>query len=126
MTRLYDAHLKVVDLTLTQYSVLAKLTGDVAPDMHRLAAVMGMDRTSLSRTLAPLEARGLIESAPGDDRRSRIVRLTETGKLLHREAEHHWRAAQDEIRERMGGRDLAQLHRLLDLVCERLAADPSE
>lgn len=121
MTRLYDAHLKAVDLTLTQYSLLAKLAGGVVPNMRELAAVMGMDRTSLTRTLAPLQARGLLDLAPGGDRRSRIVCLTEAGRSARREAEGYWHAAQEEICARLGGQDLTQLHRLLDLVCERLA-----
>ncbi|MDR3440624.1 MarR family winged helix-turn-helix transcriptional regulator [Telmatospirillum sp.] len=121
VTHLYDIHLQADGLTLTQYSLLSHLIRSPSPTIQQLAASMGMDRTSLTRTLAPLVARDMITIAPGDDRRSKIVQLTPNGRQIRDEAEGHWLAAQDEIAERLGANDLADLHRLLDRAFQRLS-----
>ena len=120
MTRLYDAHLQAVGLTLTQYSLLSKLIRCAPLSIHRLAATMGMDRTSLSRTLAPLKDRGMIEFGSAEDRRSKVVLVTAEGLRVRQAAECHWRAAQDDMQRRLGAETLAEFHRLLDLTFERL------
>lgn len=123
MTRLYDAYLQPDGLTFTQYSLLAHLLRDPSPSIHELAAMMGMDRTSLTRTLAPLTTRGMVAFGAGADRRSKLVRLTEEGRRIHSLAKIHWRAAQEEIQMRLGADELGQLHRLLDHAFERLEHD---
>jgi DNA-binding MarR family transcriptional regulator len=121
MTRFYDAHLLADGLTLTQYSLLSKLARAPALSIHELADLMGMDRTSLTRTLVPLEASGFLSIERGDDRRSKIVILTSEGRQTRQAAEGHWQAAQDEIKNRLGEASLGELHKLLDAAFERLA-----
>lgn len=121
MTQIYDAHLAPLGLTLTQYSLLAHLAAMAPPTIHGLADVMGMDRTTLTRNLKPLQARALVARTTGDDRRSRLVALTGTGRELWLEAKPLWRAAQNEIRSRLGDDDTAELHRRLDRAFDQLA-----
>ena len=45
----------------------------------RLAKMVVMDRTTLTRNLKPLEKKGLIKVTPGKDRRMKVVTLTEKG-----------------------------------------------
>jgi DNA-binding MarR family transcriptional regulator len=120
VTRIYDSHLQADGLTLTQYSLLSNLARCTPPSIQELADVMGMDRTSLSRTLAPLEARGMVRVDRGQDRRSKVVVLTPDGREARSTAESHWRAAQDEIQSRLGPVALAELHQQLDHAFERL------
>ena len=57
-----------------------------------------MDRTTLTANLKPLERRGLIAVLPDErDRRSRRLRLTETGRDLLVEAVPIWRATHDDM-----------------------------
>lgn len=123
MTRIYDAHLQADGLTLTQYSLLSNLARCGPPSIHELAALMGMDRTSLTRTLVPLESRGMLLVERGEDRRSKVVRLTPEGRRARLMAEGHWRAAQDEVENRLGAAELAGLHRSLDHAFERLSSE---
>ncbi|HXP97768.1 MAG TPA: MarR family transcriptional regulator, partial [Telmatospirillum sp.] len=120
MTRLYDAHLQAVGLTLTQYSLLSNLIRRAPLSIHDLAAAMGMDRTSLSRTLTPLKDRGMIDFGSAADRRSKVVLVTEEGRRARQAAERHWRAAQDALQKKLGAEAVAEFHRLLDLTFERL------
>jgi DNA-binding MarR family transcriptional regulator len=61
-----------------------------------------MDRTSITRALAPLERDGLIDSRPGADKRIRIVSVTNKGRKLVEEAEPKWRQAQEALIETIG------------------------
>jgi DNA-binding MarR family transcriptional regulator len=120
MTQVYDAYLAPAGLTLTQYSLLANLVRRDPPQIHELGRVMGMDRTTVSRNLRPLLDRGLLSVGAGPDRRSRIVHVTGAGRALFDQAERLWRAAQDEIRVRLGDSNVGELHRLLDLSFDKL------
>jgi DNA-binding MarR family transcriptional regulator len=68
----------------------------------KLSDEMVADRTTLSRNLNPMEKSGLIRIEPGDDRRTRIVVITESGKRKLEEAYPLWKKAQQEIKESMG------------------------
>lgn len=123
MTQIYDSHLAPVGLTLTQYSLLANLVRRVPPSVHELAEVMGMDRTTVTRNLKPLIARGLLHLTPGADRRSKCVAVTQEGQDVWLQAKTFWRAAQTAIETRLGGETVAELHQVLDDSFDRLGQD---
>lgn len=123
MTQIYDSHLAPVGLTLTQYSLLANLVRRAPPSVHQLAEVMGMDRTTVTRNLKPLIARGLLTLIPGADRRSKCVAVTQDGQDVWSQAKAFWRAAQTEIETRLGGETVAGLHQVLDVSFDRLGQD---
>ena len=58
--------------------VTSRLAGEVP--VGELAGEMVMDRTTLSRNLTPLVRDGLLEVHPGDDGRTRLVRVTPHGE----------------------------------------------
>lgn len=95
VTRRYDAALRPAGLTLGQFSILAMVTGAGPVALGVLAARLGMDRTTMSRDLAPLQKRGLVESRidPGD-RRSRKLATTPEGRLTLDAASPLWAKAQ--------------------------------
>lgn len=123
MTQIYDAHLAPAGLTLTQYSLLANLVRRAPPTVHSLAEVMGMDRTTVTRNLKPLLARGLLELTVGEDRRSKCVSVTPAGQATWSAAKALWRAAQSEIQARLGDGDTATLNHLLDDSFAKLGGD---
>jgi DNA-binding MarR family transcriptional regulator len=49
-----------------------------------------------------MEKSGLIRIEPGDDRRTRIVVITDSGKTKLEEAYPLWKKAQQEIKDAMG------------------------
>jgi DNA-binding MarR family transcriptional regulator len=64
---------------------------------------LGLERTTLTRNLKPLEAAGWVETRPdAKDARIRRVRLTDEGRELLRGAIPLWRAAQRESNTRLG------------------------
>jgi len=79
-----------------------------------LAADLGRDRTTLGRNLQPLEHEGLVAVVTGrTDRRSREIRLTDTGAGRFRSAVEGWVKAQGGSRRcsaKNAARSCALLH----------------
>jgi DNA-binding MarR family transcriptional regulator len=67
-----------------------------------LADVLGMDRTTLTRNLRPLEREGLVKIISGSDRRVRLVSLTRLGERKQAEAEPLWARAHARVTEGIG------------------------
>lgn len=133
---MYDQTLAPAGLSIGQYSLLTTLYYARSLPVTKLAAMLQMDRTSLTRTLNPLERDGLIViQASVGDRRTRLISLTAEGLNRLSTARPLWQRAQDAMAERMGAR-LAQLEDLLSQVSEaaqlpsgpapRAARDPTE
>src|ERR1700736_2974753 len=69
-TQLYDRHLVAEGLKTTQYSILAKLLRLGPQSINSLAAMMVMDRTTMTRAVQPLARDKLVAIAPGEDERT--------------------------------------------------------
>ncbi len=114
ITQCYDAALKPTGLTISQYQVLAHTAYANGLSITELAAVIAVDRTTLTRTLRPLENAGLIAVVNGADRRSRSVELTPAGRRKYREGLVCWRSVQAALEQRLGAARTGALHDLLD------------
>lgn len=114
VTRRYDAVLKPVGLSLSQFSILAAVGAASPVSLGPLAAHLGMDRTTLTRDLKPLERRGLLTSLThSTDRRQRPLALTDAGETLLRAALPLWANAQRDSLERLGSATWSDLRRLI-------------
>jgi DNA-binding MarR family transcriptional regulator len=102
VTRAYDEALRSTGLRATQIAVLAAVGAHGALSIRSLAQSVGMDRTTLTRNLQPLERRGLVALAPEARYRSRMLTLTEEGQRLLMEALPLWKEQQQVWRERLG------------------------
>ena len=71
VTRAYDETLRPTGLRASQLSVLVAVGTGEAPSIAALAQVLGMDRSTLTRNLGPLETEGLVQVGLGGWRRSR-------------------------------------------------------
>jgi DNA-binding MarR family transcriptional regulator len=97
VTQLFDATLAPSGLKATQFTLLvtSQLSGETT--INGLAGRMAMDRTTLSRNLKPLVREGLLEVGPGEDGRTRLVRINPEGERALDEAYPMWQAAQEEV-----------------------------
>lgn len=117
ISRRYEEALRPVGLTAGQFSVLAALLREDPVPLGALAGSLGMDRSTLTRDLQPLERRDLVASAAGpDDRRVRFLRLTTAGRRLMRRALPLWQAAQRDARARFDPDSWPELRAWLDAV----------
>src|SRR3989442_5791619 len=80
VTQFYDECLATSGLRTTQLSILAKLKRLGPLTINALARELVMDRTTLGRTMLPLERDGLIRIEDGtSDRRRKQLHLTRAG-----------------------------------------------
>jgi DNA-binding MarR family transcriptional regulator len=84
--------------------------------VSELASKMVMDRTTLARNLKPLENRGLVVTAPGQDRRTRVTSLTHQGAEVLLEAFALWMEAQAHVLGRLDGREWQNLRQALSKI----------
>jgi DNA-binding MarR family transcriptional regulator len=109
LARRFDQALKPVGLTNQQFSLLMSLNRPEPPPMAAVAALLGMDRTSLTAALKPLERRGLVRIRPAErDRRLRLLQLTADGSVLIAVALPIWERTHAEV-ELAAGVDLGAL-----------------
>ena len=121
VTQFYDQYLASTGLRSTQFSILAKLHGLGAMTINGLARELVMDRTTLGRTMLPLERDGFIAIRDSlHDRRSKELVVTRAGTDRLQRAAKLWVEAQKEFEERFGARRAADLRGLLGEVvsCE--------
>ena len=102
VTQFYEGFLQETGLRVTQLSILfaSYLTGEVT--VSHLADELGMDRTTLTRNLKPLQDQGLISVKQGNDRRTKAITLTLKGKELLIRALPRWKEAQEQLVRRLG------------------------
>src|SRR3569833_2094059 len=83
LARRFDQALRPVGLTNGQFSLLMSLNRPQPPSMAPVAALLAMDRTTLTAALKPLQRRGLVDvTADPADKRSRLLHLTREGGAL--------------------------------------------
>src|SRR5271163_2076957 len=83
LARRFDEALRPVGLTNGQFSLMMSLNRPVPAGMGSVATLLGMDRTTLTAALKPLERRGLVVvAADPADRRGRLLTLTEEGRAV--------------------------------------------
>ncbi len=96
--RRFDEALRPLGLTNGQFSLLMSLNRPEPPPMAPVAALLALDRTTLTAALKPLERRGLVRIKPHPgDRRSRILLLTAKGRRLLARALPVWTSTHREI-----------------------------
>src|SRR5258708_1938527 len=125
VTQFYDQCLAPAGLRTTQVSILAKLKRLGPMKINALARELVMDRTTLGRTMQPLEREGLIEVVPNPaDRRSKALQLTDVGAARLRAASKGWAQAQAQFETVFGAPRAATLRGLLGAVsASDLSAD---
>lgn len=92
IARRFDAAFRPFDLTSGQFSLLMSLNRPEPAGMRDAAALLAMDRTTLTAALKPLERRGLVTvTIDPEDRRGRRLALTPAGHALLTAAVPVWR-----------------------------------
>jgi len=126
ITQIYEACLEPAGLTIGQFGVLASLFGAGAAgaagvSMGPLAERLGVDPTTLKRTLGPMLESGLAAAAADpEDRRVRLIRLTEAGRARLERALPLWQKAQGLLEEKLGEATRDALDRVVGQAYERV------
>jgi DNA-binding MarR family transcriptional regulator len=123
VTKLYDAALAPIELGANQYGILSRLYRNGPSTLGNLAGSLVMDRSTLGHLVRPLEKRGLVRLAVGeDDRRARFLTLTRSGESLLQKARPLWSSAQKKFESAFGADSASRLRAMLkDVVTSDFA-----
>ena len=103
LARQFDVALRPVGVTSGQFSLLMALNRPHPPAMGQVAALLAMDRTTLTANLKPLQRRGSIEVRPGEnDKRQRVLALTPAGRGVLAAAVPIWLATHRAVEGLLG------------------------
>jgi DNA-binding MarR family transcriptional regulator len=97
ITQAYDRALAPSGLRVTQFTLLVALARAGAVPFTKLAGVLGMDRTTFTRNVAPLKRDGLLTTQAGPDRRVKHAAITTSGRKALARAIPLWEKAQRRI-----------------------------
>ena len=123
VTQFYDDGMRPTGLRGTQFALLVHTYAMGPISLSKLADAMATDRTTLTRNLELLEKNALVRVEDGDDRRTRIVSITDDGRKRLARAFPYWKKTQDEIKKMMGLDDwsamISRVSRMVNQVQER-------
>ncbi len=109
ITRLYDGYMQKAGIRVTQFTILSQLMLRGEMPIGKLADILGMERTTLTRNLTLLEQRKWISIRPGDDPRARIIGITVPGRGVVRRGFPFWSEAQAHLASLLGAEGEAAL-----------------
>jgi DNA-binding MarR family transcriptional regulator len=118
VTRLYDEALDKGGLRSTGFVALAMIEAEGEVTLPRLATLLGVDRSTLTRNLNPLRRQGLVELRQSASSRMSTARLTRSGRATLRRCVPLWQAAQVRFEERVGSPQWTQILRGLDAIAK--------
>ncbi|NKC22894.1 MarR family transcriptional regulator [Ochrobactrum oryzae] len=102
LARRFDDALRPTGLTNGQFSLMMSLNRPAPPPMKPVAELLAMDQTTLTAALKPLQRQGWIEIVVNpNDRRERLLQLTQEGKAALAAAVPIWKATHAEIEKQL-------------------------
>ena len=120
ITHVYDEALRDTGLRSTQFTLLQALQASPCLSQRELGEILCMDSTSLTRTLRPLIDRDWIAWQRGEDKRQRLLSLTETGVKKLAEVVPSWQKAQLRFKKALSS-DPNELDRTLRQIASALS-----
>jgi DNA-binding MarR family transcriptional regulator len=99
----YDVALRPIGLTSGQFSLLMSLNRPEPPNIAQVATLLGMDRTTLTANLKPLERQGFVRVGTSEqDKRQRTLTLTPSGRSTLAAAMPIWERTHASIERSLG------------------------
>ncbi len=112
VTNIYDEALRPHGFKVSQMNILAvvALLGWALPaDVCKL---LNLEKSTLSRNVGRMKARGWLEASPGSDRRVHRLRITPKGNKTLEKAFPAWEKAQQRVIALIGEEGVASIDRI--------------
>ena len=110
LARRFDEALRPIGLTNGQFSLMMSLNRPEPAGMAAVAALLAIDRTTLTAALKPLERRGLVAlRVDPKDARSRQMILTPLGRTVLAGAVPIWQRVHAAVEAALDGADAGRL-----------------
>lgn len=122
LSQFYEHQIVGSGIHAQQFTLLAIIKRKGPLTIIELAQELSMDRTTLARSLRPIERDGYIAIASGkQDRRNRIISITAQGTEKLGVAVLMWRKAQTDFESRFGVERAAKLREELRAAADAVA-----
>lgn len=125
-TRFYDVEMRPAGMETGQFTLLATIRHVPGISQIYIARRLGMDTTSLTRTLGVLLKNGWVEKAQGSDRRSRVFTITRAGEAQLLRARPYWQRAQQRFVSIVGADGTKALVEAVEAVALALNAEVAD
>ncbi len=113
---MYTDEMRDSGLQGTQFTLLSTVASFGRVTISDLGGFLAMDQTTVTRGVQLLRKAEYLEVVPGEDRRRRIVRLTDKGRDVLDVAYPRWLEAQTRVWEELGEAKALQLLRLTEEI----------
>lgn len=105
------------DIAIEQRSTLEIIQNEKDITLTKIAAILGKDKTTLSRTIRVLEKKGLIQKNFNcEDGRSNIIELTLKGKETMKNSQEAINAFRNNLISQLDNDEIEIFYKLLDKV----------
>lgn len=105
LTRRYDNRLRPLGLTVAQFSALSVMRGNPGKSINALAERIAMDRSTLTRNIDLLVAKGLVVKTMAERGNIKTCALTKEGEARLDAAIPIWLAARGEMQAQLKDHD---------------------
>ncbi len=102
LLKLYTKTIAPAGVTPVQYLILLRIHELQSGSLREIADAIGVDRSTLARTIKPLKKNGLIKDNKPVGARNGVLVLTSEGEIVFRKARILWNEAQDIVAARLG------------------------
>lgn len=116
LTQHYEAALRPLGLKGTQFTLLQALSRAGEVSQGKLAEILAIDSTTLTRTLTIMDRQGWIAIRSGEDRRERLLSLSKAGMTQFNRALPYWEKIQQDLRAQFGDKRWNELFNLANEV----------
>lgn len=117
VTKMYNEEASKFDSTMATGFALLSIDPENGTPSTAMGPKMGMEATSLSRTLKSMEARGLIERRPNpDDGRGVLIFLTDFGKKKRAYSREKVLTFNDAIRKNVNAEQLKHFYEVAEVI----------
>ena len=122
ISRLYDEAVRPHGLKFSQMNILTVVTVHEPIQQIDVRRILSLEKSTLSRNVALMEAKGWIESLPGEGK-NRLLQTTPVGRQLLLDAAPDWQRAQERVVSMLGKRTAAEIMQAAEAIGRSIAVD---
>ena len=116
ITKLYDRALRPYGIRVSQLNILVAVSQFGQARQQDVCQSLFMDRSTVSRDVERMQAKGWLDSATGEDARTSVLRVTSAGKRLLTKVAPSWYEAQQRALALLGQDQIESLDRVVSVL----------
>jgi len=102
VTSIYDDCFREHGLTVAQFNLLVAIGSFDKVSPKTVGQILSLEKSSLSRNIEKMKAKGWVEFHPGQDLRSHDIAITPAGRRLLKQSKSAWDRAQKQTQSLFG------------------------